>query len=220
MALAIHADRRLPALVDAQSLAWMPSPEPGVERRMLERSGDEVAVATSIVRYAPNSRFPEHTHALGEEFLVLAGTFSDGEGDYPTGTYVRNPAGSRHAPRSAGGCVIFVKLRQMQDDEPQRVRDHAAGRCWQRDFRPGIDRAALYANERQQVALLRMAPGATLPARETPGGEELLVIEGLIELPCDPLPHGPWTWSRSAAARQPAIHSGSGALLWHKRGHL
>jgi hypothetical protein len=33
----------------------------------------EVARATSIVRYAPQSRFSPHTHGGGEEFLVLDG---------------------------------------------------------------------------------------------------------------------------------------------------
>jgi anti-sigma factor ChrR (cupin superfamily) len=51
--------------------AWAPSPQPGVERRMLDRVGGEVARATSVVRYAPNSRFERHVHGGGEEILVL-----------------------------------------------------------------------------------------------------------------------------------------------------
>jgi len=98
----------------------------GVERRMLERDGDEVARATSIVRYAPDSKFSEHTHAGGEELLVLEGTLSDEMGDYPAGTYVRNPVGSSHTSSSADGCTIFVKLWQMspQDQKPVRINIH------------------------------------------------------------------------------------------------
>lgn len=220
MALAIHADRKLPARVDGHALPWVASPEPGVDRRMLERSGDEVAVATSIVRYAPGSRFPTHEHALGEEFLVLSGTFSDDDGDYPRYSYVRNPPGSRHAPRSAEGCIILVKLRQMAGDETETVRDFAFSRWWQTDFAPGIERAMLYANRRQRVSLLRFAPGATLHQRDIPGGEELFVIEGSIQLPGNTESLGPWSWSRSADARQPSLSSAGGALLWVKRGHL
>jgi len=47
--------------------AWLPSPMPGVERRILDRIGGEVARATSIVRYAPGSRFSRHVHGGGEE---------------------------------------------------------------------------------------------------------------------------------------------------------
>ena len=90
---------------------------PGVERRMLDRIGDEIARTTTIVRYAANSHFLEHCHTGGEEFIVLEGIFQDENGDYPAGTYVRNPPTTNHSPRSDKGCTIFVKLWQfdMQD---------------------------------------------------------------------------------------------------------
>jgi len=61
----------------AAEAAWSPSPLPGVTRRMLDRVGDEVARATSIVRYAAGSRFDAHGHPGGEEILVLDDVFSD-----------------------------------------------------------------------------------------------------------------------------------------------
>jgi anti-sigma factor ChrR (cupin superfamily) len=104
-------DRRV--VIDTTGEPWVPSPEAGVERRMLDRVGGEVARATSLVRYGPGARFAEHAHGGGEEFLVLEGVFSDERGDYPAGTYVRNPPGSRHRPFSRGGCTLFVKLHQF-----------------------------------------------------------------------------------------------------------
>jgi hypothetical protein len=95
---------------------------------MLDRVGDEQAVATSLVRYDRGMHFAEHAHPLGEEFLVLTGTFSDALGDYPAGTYVRNPPDSRHAPWSDPGCLLFVKLRQFQaTDLARTVVDTCAG---------------------------------------------------------------------------------------------
>src|SRR5690606_16882155 len=91
------------AAVHAARIDWVPSPMPGVERRMLDRIGGEVARATSLVRYAAGSSFPPHVHGGGEEFYVLEGVFSDERGDYPAGTYVRNPPQSKHAPASAEG---------------------------------------------------------------------------------------------------------------------
>jgi anti-sigma factor ChrR (cupin superfamily) len=221
MAISLHADRKLPALVDGGRLDWLPSPEPGVERRMLERSGDEVALATTLVRYAPNSRFPAHSHALGEEFLVLTGTFSDEDGDYPPGTYVRNPPGSRHAPFSREGCVILVKLRQMTRDEPEKVRVFAGDRRWVTGSEPGVERALLYANGHSSVELVRLAAGAELRARQTAGGEECFVIEGEVIIARDAQVRlTPWTWSRDASPEQPAVRTSTGALLWIKRGHL
>src|SRR5271169_5577343 len=94
----LNSDFGARAAVHAARLEWTPSPIPGVDRRMLDRIGDEVARATSIVRYAPHSHFSPHTHGGGEEFLVLDGIFQDEHGDYPAGTYVRNPPTTSHTP--------------------------------------------------------------------------------------------------------------------------
>ena len=95
----LNADFSRRAAVHAARLPWTPSPITGVDHRMLDRIGDEVARATSIVRYAPNSHFSAHTHGGGEEFLVLEGVFQDEHGDFPTGCYIRNPPASSHTPR-------------------------------------------------------------------------------------------------------------------------
>jgi hypothetical protein len=95
---------------------------PGRRATHADRVGDEVARATSIVRYAVGSAFSPHTHGGGEEFLVLEGVFQDEHGDYPVGSYVRNPPQSRHTPRSDPGCVLFVKLHQFDPNDRQHVR--------------------------------------------------------------------------------------------------
>ena len=81
----INADFSQRIVVHATRLAWVPSPMVGVERRMLDRIGDEVARATSIVQYAPGSDFSPHTHGGGEEFFVLEGVFQDEHGEFPAG---------------------------------------------------------------------------------------------------------------------------------------
>ena len=126
----IRADFNERVVVATRDQPWVPSPQAGVDRRMLDRIGGEVARATSVVRYAPHSRFPPHRHDGGEEFLVLDGVFSDEHGDYPAGTYVRNPPGSAHAPRTAGGCTIFVKLRQMRPDGRRQVVIRTNDAAW------------------------------------------------------------------------------------------
>jgi anti-sigma factor ChrR (cupin superfamily) len=71
---------------------------------MLDRIGDEVARATSIVRYAPHSRFSSHIHGGGEEFLVLDGLFQDEHGSSPCSVLRQNrfhaagPAGRKATP--------------------------------------------------------------------------------------------------------------------------
>ena len=118
----LNADFSQRVAVHAARLPWVASPIAGVDRRMLDRIGEEVARATSIVRYAPASRFSAHTHGGGEEFLVLDGVFQDEHGDYPAGSYVRNPPTSRHTPGSASGCILFVKLWQFDLEDRTKVR--------------------------------------------------------------------------------------------------
>lgn len=109
----VNADFDQRASVHADKIDWLASPMPGVERRMLDRIGDEVARATTIVRYAPDSHFSPHVHTGGEEFLVLEGVFQDEHGDFPVGSYIRNPPQSSHTPGSKEGCTIFVKFWQF-----------------------------------------------------------------------------------------------------------
>ena len=103
----INADLTQRAVVNTNALPWIDSPMAGVQRRLLDRDGDEVARATSLVRYAPGSYFSAHTHGGGEEFIVLEGVFSDEHGDFGPGTYVRNPVGSSHTPHSKDGATIL-----------------------------------------------------------------------------------------------------------------
>lgn len=205
--------------VDINKIEWLPSPQAGVDRRMLDRIGDEVARATSIVRYAPASDFPAHTHGLGEEFLVLEGVFSDEHGDYPVGTYVRNPPGSSHSPRTKGGCTIFVKLRQMRDDDDRRVVIDTAAETW-RSVAAGYDRIDLYARPdgSEIVAMERLSPGSAVEPYGSHGGEEILVVDGTLEDGSGS--YGPGSWIRSPVGHRHGLSSGQGCTFWVKRGHL
>src|SRR6478735_4068356 len=141
----LNSDFSQRAVVHAATLPWVASPIPGVERRMLDRIGGEVARATSIVRYAPASQFPAHVHGGGEEFLVLDGVFQDEHGDFPAGAYIRNPPQSRHTPRSAPGCIIFVKLWQFDPDDRVQLRlDTNTLAFPPAPGRPGVETASLF----------------------------------------------------------------------------
>src|SRR5947208_1578219 len=140
----VNADFSRRVVIATDEMPWIPSPQAGVERRMLDRIGGEVARATSLVRYAAASSFPAHEHALGEEFLVLSGVFSDEHGDYPAGTYVRNPPHSRHTPHTVPGCTILVKLRQMPPAESKRLVIDTSSAGWEAAGQPGLARLALH----------------------------------------------------------------------------
>jgi anti-sigma factor ChrR (cupin superfamily) len=215
----INADFSQRVVVATNDMPWIPSPQAGVERRMLDRIGGEVARATSLVRYAAASSFPAHEHSLGEEFLVLSGVFSDEHGDYPTGTYVRNPPRSHHAPRTGPGCIILVKLRQMTPDETKRIVIETASAAWQDGGQPGLTRQPLHnVADGETVALERLAPGTRLAELDCPGGEELFILSG--DLDDGQGRYGKGTWIRNPPRSRHALGSEGGAIYWVKRGHL
>jgi anti-sigma factor ChrR (cupin superfamily) len=176
--LRLNADFGQRVVMRASEAAWTPSPAPGVERRMLDRIGGEVARATSIVRYAPGSRFPEHAHEGGEEFLVLEGVFSDSSGDFPAGAYVRNPPGTAHAPWTEPGCVLFVKLRQMRPDDCALVRIDTTRHGW--IVEGERRRMLLFEGPGEKVELRAWPVGASEPL-DNPKGLEVLVLAGGFE---------------------------------------
>ncbi len=215
----INADFSKPALVIAQESDWISSPESGVDRIMLDRIGDEVARATSIVRYASGSSFSRHEHAKGEEFLVLDGVFSDNHGDYPAGFYVRNPPGTGHAPFSKDGCRILVKLRQFdpQDLTPV-VIDTCDQRLWQHDDDANTRYLPLYEFDTERVGMVWIASGSTYPVLSDPGGTEIFIVSGSMRYGDEQLPAE--SWLRFPAARAAELRASADTVLWMKRGHL
>jgi anti-sigma factor ChrR (cupin superfamily) len=207
------------AAVHAARLDWVASPIAGVDRRMLDRIGDEAARATSIVRYAPGSRFSPHTHGGGEEFLVLDGVFQDEHGDFGPGSYIRNPPGSRHTPGSAPGCTIFVKLWQFDPDDGETVRRDANAIDWlAAPGRPGVTLRPLYRAPREDVRLERWAPGSAVALADHDGIELLVLAGGFTE--------SGETFSAQSWLRLPpdmplqAVAGSAGATVWIKSGHL
>lgn len=213
----VNADFTKRVALDTNQLPWIRSPQPGVERRLLDRIGGEVARATSLVRYAPNSTFKTHAHDMGEEFLVLEGVFSDEHGDYPKGTYVRNPPGSNHAPFTAPGCVILVKLRQMSANEVTRRVVDTSGAVW--DGGGSQQSFPLFSDPSgEHVAIEKLAPHCELEPTEIPGGEELFILDGSLRDEQGSYSAG--TWIRSPAGQKRMLHTVDGATYWVKRGHL
>ena len=214
----VNADFNARVAIDARNMPWMASPQAGVERKMLDRVGDEVARATSIVRYAPGSVFAPHTHELGEEFLVLTGTFEDDQGAYPAGTYVRNPPGSRHRPFSTAGCEIFVKLRQFQAGDDARVVIDTSQAAFRPGLVPGLTVLPLHEYGSEHVALVRWAPGTRFQAHTHWGGEDIFVLEGTFSDEYGDYPAGSWLRNPHLSRHQP--FSDEGCLIYVKVGHL
>ncbi|WP_415922244.1 cupin domain-containing protein [Tateyamaria sp. SN6-1] len=212
----INADFTTRVAINSDQLDWQPSPMKGVDRRMLDRIGGEVARATSIVRYAPGSSFSAHTHTGGEEFIVLDGVFQDEHGDYPTGTYVRNPPTTSHTPGSAPGCTVFVKLWQFDmDDRTQFRKDMDAELGAMED---GVATTTLHADARETVTYSHLDAGASITS-DAAGGTEVLVISGSVVSDGERL--GRHGWLRLPEGATLSLTAGpEGAKVWMKTGHL
>jgi len=204
-------------VIETARVEWVPSPMPGVMRKPLAREDAERGHATSIVRYEPGASFRAHDHPLGEEILVLEGIFSDETGDYPAGTYFRNPEGFRHAPFSKEGCVLLVKLHQFQDDDGAHVVIDTLNAT----FQPGagnLQVLPLHQHGSEQVALVRWPAGERFQDHSHFGGEEIYVISGEFLDEDGRYPAGTWIRSPHLSRHFPYVEQET--LIWVKVGHL
>jgi len=210
----INDDLSKPVIVHAAKLDWVKSPAAGVDRRMLYRVGGEVARATSIVRYAPGSAFPRHVHSRGEEILVLEGTFQDEHGDYPAGSYFRNPPGTSHEPAAADGCTIFVRLWQFRvGDETQIVRQPGEGVA--APLRQGaIAARILFDDGAEQVAIEDWRSDTTVTV-DNERGLEFILLSGGASVNGEEL--AAQSWGRLPAGQVLTATVGAqGARIWLK----
>lgn len=213
----INMDFSQRVVVETAAANWQPSPAPGVLRKLLEREEAERGRATSIVRYEPGSRFNTHQHPLGEEILVLDGVFSDESGDYPAGTYLRNPPGSAHAPFSEVGCTLFVKLHQFNADDQHKVRVDTADAAWL----PGqgnLQVMPLHSFGGEHVALVKWPAGELFKPHRHFGGEEIFVLSGEFIDEHGHYPVGTWIRSPHGSLHTPRVERET--VIFVKTGHL
>jgi len=209
----VNADFSKRVVMHGDSIAWEESPMKGVERRRLDRIDTQNERVTTIVRYA------SHVHTGGEEFIVLDGVFEDDFGDWPAGSYIRNPPQSKHTPGSKPGCTIFVKLWQFDPDD--RTFIHAdrnkLGSVPDRT-RPGANVSPLYKDDKENVRFEQWDAGATIDI-DASGGAEVFVLEGGFRQAEDNLHKH--SWLRMPVGSQLTVTAGpEGAGVWIKTDHL
>lgn len=196
---------------------WVKSPADGVSRIHLEREAEESGRTTSFVKFEAGSYFPAHSHPQGEEIYVLEGVFSDEHGDYPAGSYIRNPPGTHHKPFTKGGCTLFVKLDQFQNDDTNAVILKPDAQQW----RPGIGKLKvlpLHAHNTESTALVMWPKNEVFQAHTHWGGEEILVIKGRFIDEHGDYPAGSWIRSPHMSKHFPRVEEET--LILVKVGHL
>lgn len=218
--LQIRSDFDERVVVRPSDYKWVDSPMAGVTRMMLDRIGDEVARATTIVRYAPNSEFSSHSHGGGEEYFVLEGVFADEHGQYPKGSYVRNPIGTEHTPKiGKEGATILVKLHQFSNHDREQKVIQTNQSQWHPGLVKGLEVMPLHEFEGEHVALVRWAPNTQFKPHKHWGGEEIFVLNGTFFDEHDEYPEGTWIRSPHLSEHTPYTKE-DGATILAKTGHL
>lgn len=213
----LNMDFSKPVCVLPAEQHWVKSPADGVSRIHLEREAEESGHTTSFVRFEPGSYFPRHNHPQGEEIYVLEGVFSDENGDYPAGSYIRNPPGSSHQPFTRDGCTLFVKLDQFQQDDLA----HVVLKPDQQNWQPGIGNLKvlpLHTHLGENTALVLWPENEIFQPHTHFGGEEIVVISGTFLDEHGEYPAGSWIRSPHMSRHFP--HVDKETLILVKVGHL
>lgn len=214
---ALNMDLTQKVVINTHEMPWQGSRADGVRRKPLEREQAESGRATSIVEFLPGANFPQHVHTQGEEILVLEGVFSDETGDYPAGSYFRNPPGSRHAPSSAEGCKLFVKLEHFKEGDNQSIKINTRNA----EMQPGIGNLkvlSLHDFAGEHTALVWWPAGERFQAHRHWGGEEIYVIEGEFIDEFGRYPAGTWLRNPHLSEHFPYVEQDT--LILVKVGHL
>ena len=197
--------------------SWIKSPADGVSRIHLERKALESGHTTSFVKFEPNSFFPQHQHPLGEEIYVLDGVFSDENGDYPAGSYLRNPPGSQHKPFTKEGCTLFVKLDQFQHGDCRHVVIRPDQLHWSQGL-GNLKVTSLHQHNTESTALVWWPENEVFQPHTHWGGEEIIVISGRFIDEYGEYPKGSWIRSPHMSKHFPRVEEET--LILVKVGHL
>lgn len=204
-------------ILSTNSLEWTSSPSQKVMRKQLEREKEESGHVTSVVKYLENSNFKSHYHPLGEEIFVLSGTFSDESGDYPSGTYLRNPPGSHHSPFSEKGCVLFVKLNQFEPGDKQQVTIKTNKEVWHKG-QGNLMVLPLHSYKGESTALVKWPKGEKFSPHRHFGGEEVFVLSGTFKDEHGSYPRGTWLRNPHLSKHCPWVEEET--IIFVKTGHL
>jgi anti-sigma factor ChrR (cupin superfamily) len=197
--------------------SWIKSPADGVFRLPLEKEHAESGHTTSFVKFESGSYFPHHEHPKGEELYVLEGVFSDESGDYPAGTYIRNPPGSRHKPFTESGCTLFVKLDQFKEGDNERLVIKPEEIKWQQGI-GNLKVFLLHQYINESTALVWWPKKEVFQPHSHFGGEEIVIIKGkFIDEHGE---HKEGSWLRSPHLSEHFPYVDEETLILVKVGHL
>lgn len=192
---------------------------------VLEHTGDNSRV-TSLVNIPKNGELTHVTAATNAELLVLQGSCqatdstqanNEQNTEFLPGNYLRFPS----IPRliSNTGCLLFVKYNQFRNkDVGERIIDTRDEQKWLPGPVDGITIRPLHVFDTESIMLLRWQHACEFRPNLDPQGEEILVVEGLLQNK-DRL-YRPYSWIRNPIEDWRKWHGATGTLLYYKSGHF
>jgi len=216
-ASSLNMDFSQGACLRPDDLEWLSGSIDGASYAYLERDNGGSSHASYFLRLTAGASFSLQSNVRGVELFVLEGTFSDTAGDYPAGTYIRNPLGIIDNFLTQEGCKLFIKLDQFSKEDIAHVVTRPQDRQWQNGI-GSLKVLGLHAHNTESSALVAWPKNEVFQSHNHMGGEEIVVISGRFIDEHGEYPAGTWIRSPHMSKHFPRVEEET--LIYVKVGHL
>ena len=218
----INAECDKLVIIRPDEMVWETTDQSGVSRIVLERVNNErLGRETYLIRLDPDTELAPETLNSRIEIFVVEGTFSDGHGEYEARTFIMNPPGTTYTAASRDGCTIYAKRLNGFEDDDQRVVTALSGAEWTPFGHRVAEVVPFYKHDQRDVVARvgKVFPNATIMEHDHPGGEEVLILDGVF---IDQFGDGvPGTWLRYPIGLAHAPYTANeGALIYIRDGDV
>lgn len=208
-------------ILDTNAMAWSASAWPGVLEKNFERVATGAnARETGLWRIEAGASLV--LPALGEriEILVLRGAVTQAGRNLGAGAYLRLPTGATLALASAEGADLLVKRRAGLTG-PLVALDTADRANWQAWGERGSEKVQLYTDDEAGASswVGRMLPDLHIPRHGHKSGEEIFMLDGVMEDEFGTLGAGCWVRFPVGLEHAPFSH-GAGCTLLVREGDI
>jgi anti-sigma factor ChrR (cupin superfamily) len=218
----VNADCTKLVIVPPDKMIWESTGVNGVSQMVLERiNHSNLGRETALLRLDPGSELPPEVQDARLELFVVEGSFSDGHAEYGPRTFVMNPVGTTYKASSKDGCVLYVKRLKGFSSDVERVATDIETADWEPFGHRVAEVVHFYRDAARNVTARvgRVFPNAQVMEHDHPGGEEVLILDGVFK---DQFGDGtPGTWLRYPIGLAHAPYTGDeGALIYIRDGDV
>lgn len=222
----------------AGTLPWAPLPQDGTEALVL-RTDPRTGAGVSMLRFAEGSTTGLHRHAALATSWFVSGSLLDFQGPAGAGELGVNLPGATHDACARQDTLLLsrldgpvhpvpltAELRGPDRDDPLTpvrtdvlgppdVNVLAAAVAWEHTRFPGVARRTLWqAGPNRAVALLRLAPGTTVPRHLHLAPLDTYVLRGAVRDDEREYAEGDYAFTGTGTRRSLRSDTGAELLVW------